>query len=255
MPGGGAGSGGSGGAASGSGGAAGGGATGNGLGPHCIDCTRTKAVGTNPRWEPKGAIILVGSIGPRGTNSSLLGWLTSFLAPNHLYFRSTNVLAPGRYHSPSPYDEEMSELAALKTTKDRPLVPKQTFSLAEYASLSGIVLLFNLVPTPDAPTGLHELGSGPMIPNFLFPLQLNCDIHQNGSAVYTAGDSSIPGYDMITEPLRQDGMPVDGASHVMMLFPANDTYTTTASGAFEYEVSITDAVGQGWSIVVPYTVE
>lgn len=238
--------------AGGSAGAAGSsGVTGSEVGRHCTGCLRAKR--GNPSWEPKGAIILLASVGTRGPGATIFPWLSMFLAPNHRWYMGVNVFGPSINQHPPPYDEEMYDLSQVGL---RPKTPKQVFSVAEYSAPSGIVLLFNLVPSSNAPMGLaSEFDSGPIIPNDLFPLLINFDVYRDGLPEISEGDSYYPDYNSLGEPVREDGMPVDGASHVMMEFSVNDTFTSPGPGTFEYNVTITDHGGGGWEIIVPYTVE
>jgi hypothetical protein len=222
-----------------------------------MGCLRNK-IGS-PIWDPRGAIVVLAAIGPRGQKSSVLGWLSSFFAGTHEYYASTNVFGPNgseasRSRHQPPYELEM--LTRASEFLPRALVHRQAFTAREYTTPSGIMLLFNLIPTGEGPTGpAVEFDSGPIIPNELFPLGLNVDIFYGEQVVFSSGDSSYPGYDMITEELREDGLEVYGASHVMMMYPANDTYTGLLTGNFEYRITITDSDSYGWNVVVPYAVQ
>ena len=137
--------------------------------------------------------------------------------------------------------------------------PRQIYTLAEYTAPSGIVLLFTLVPSPGARMGLAaEFDYGPIIPNDVFPLLLDPDVHLDDMLRQTAGDDEYPGYDALTGPVREDddGNPieVEGASHVILAFPLNNTFTTSGTGEYKYQVTITDRKGDGWLVVAPFSV-
>jgi hypothetical protein len=135
-------------------------------------------------------------------------------------------------------------------------VPRQRFTTAEYTPRSGIVLLFTIVPSDGAREGLAaEFESGPIIPNDLFPFALVCTIERDGSPVFIAPESLYPAHDTFNEPVRSDERPVDGASHLVLACPSNDSYTMVGPGSFEYVVSIEDEAGGKWLIEVPYDVD
>jgi hypothetical protein len=248
-------------AGSGGGGAGGGGgldgAMGGVIGSNCKDCRRD-IVGT-PAWEPTGAIILPASVNTY-TFTTLPGWLGSFLEGYHRLYRDAGIFGPGKVHLP-PYDEELSMLAAAKADPrgvPTPMLPRQQYTLAEYTAPSGIVLLFSLVPSVGAPMGLAaEFDDGPIIPNSVFPLSIDPDVYLNDELRQPAGDTEYPGYDMLREPVRvdDDGNPieVEGASHVILAFPLNDTFAG-GTGQFQYQVRIIDRNSEGWLVMAPFTV-
>jgi hypothetical protein len=200
-------------------------------------------------WEPTGAIVVRATVGE--FPEPIFTWLTTFFLSNHMRYEPENVFGPGTAPHDGPYNDEMFDLALVKG-----LVPQQAFSVAQYTPRSGIVLLLSIVPSDGAREGLAaEFDWGPIIPNDLFPLTLAYDILEDGEQAFDAPDSLYPAHDTLSPPVRSDRRTVDGASHVVVGFPANESYTKVGPGNFEYVVSIEDKAQGKWLVHVPYTVQ
>jgi hypothetical protein len=216
------------------------------LGPHCAGCTRT-AIG-HPTWEPKGGVVLVGTVGSAdGGASDLVAWIGGLCQPNHRFFQKEFTIGPALAHF-GPYDDEAFALAIADG-----LEPTQVLSTAAYTAPSGVVLVINLVPSEIAPTGSSfDFDSGPIIPNSRFPIRVHGSLLRDG-APQEFFDSFYPGYDQFTPAIDKDG-----SSHLFIFLADNSSFVPglPAAGSYEFLIRATEegGAGAGWDIVVPYSV-
>ncbi len=215
------------------------------LGAHCVGCTAIP-LGA-PMWKPVGAVMLAGPLGSSDTNTQpFTDFLTPILAPNHKYNPDEGVWGPGDAH-PGPYlDEGFAALSAASISM------KQSFSTADFTKPSGVFLTLNLVPTDSAPLGSSpDFASGPIIPNALFPVQVDGDLYRGGTLYDGYFEGDVAGFDAWQPPLL-----VDGSSHNMLWLAENSSWglDRTAQGSYEFKISIMDGSGSGWEVTVPFTV-
>jgi hypothetical protein len=213
------------------------------LGTHCDGCTKTP-IGC-PTWEPAGAVAMAGTVGS-GTVAILDAWLAPLLAPNHRFQQV--YLVPAATHA-GPYDEEPYAMATAAN-----VTIKQSFSVAEYTTPSGVVFLVNLVPSAGAPTGSSfDFASGPIIPKDTFPITIDGMFLRNGIDYDPFSDISFYGFDEINPPVEGAG---DGPSHYVLHFGENSAAVPALppDGSYQFQIRAVDTRGNGWAMVIPFTV-
>jgi hypothetical protein len=216
------------------------------LGAHCEGCTAI-ALGS-PLWSPAGAVMAVGMVGvPETVWQPYLDFVGSVVEPMHKFIPFEGLFGAGVAHAGPYVDEGYALLSAAS------IPVKQHFTTAEFAGPTGALFTMNLVPGSSAPVGSSvDFQAGPIIPNALFPIQIQGDLFLEGT-VYDAGfDGAIYGYDAYVPPIL-----VDGASHVMLWFPENSSFypRVAPQGDYLYKFSVLDTTGAGWVIEVPFTVQ
>ncbi len=215
------------------------------LGAHCTGCTATP-LGT-AKWKPVGAVMAPGLVGSSDTDTQpFYDFLTPIVAPNHIYNSDQGVWGPGAAHAGPYLDEGFALLSAAS------VATKQSFTTADFTAPSGALLTINLVPVDAATLGSSpDFVSGPVIPNALFPLQVDGDLFREGVLYDGDFDGELDGFDTWQPPLL-----VDGASHVMLWFGENSSFkpNVMAQGSYVFKISVLDGSGSGWEIDVPFTV-
>ena len=201
----------------------------------------------HPRWHPANFLMFSA---PIGTAPDFAGFATTALAilppPNHV-FNPDLLVGPGAPHSP-PYTNELANgVAALKYHQG------QSFNAAEFSNGNGMWLVWMNVPKPGTTGSSPDFTSGTIIPNSVFPIHVEGISLRNGEVFdpYLV-NTNVPALNALTTPFN-----VDGASHFPMfiadgleLGPAG----TNPPGNYEYQMTMTDAQGNGWSIVADFTI-
>ncbi len=210
---------------------------------HCAGCTRTK-IGS-PLWEPTGVLAITGEIGT--DLDQYVEFLSSFVEPNHAWDDNDFLVGPAVAH-PGPYDDELFELA---TTAG--YVAKQTFTAAEFTAPNGVTVMMNFVPSAGAATGSSfDFASGPIIPNALFPVDVDGGLFRDGVIYDDALENTFAGFHNLTPPIVKDG-----ASHFVWFFGESTLFgpeDTPATGSYQIKVNFIDSSGAGWRVTVPFTV-
>jgi hypothetical protein len=209
---------------------------------HCNGCTRTKL--GSPLWEPTGILAITGEI---GTDLEQYVEFLSFVEPNHAWDDDDFLVGPALAHA-GPYDEELFELA---TTGG--YVAKQTFTVAEFTAPNGVTIMMSFVPSAGAATGSSfDFASGPIIPNALFPVDVDGGLFRDGVIYDDALENSFAGFHELNPPIIEDG-----ASHFVWFFGESTLFgppSTPAAGSYVMKVNFIDSGGAGWRVTVPFTV-
>lgn len=148
-------------------------------------------------------------------------------------------------HAP-PYDTELSTNAAAAG-----FVNKNVFRRHEITfDPNGIYFAFMMLPDPGIVGSSRDFASGPVIANSLFPGTTHAEMWLDGALVETLQDGPID--------VRPGDVGFDGASHrapVQAVWHpwANDP-NAGPMGSYELRWSLRDNQGNGWDMVVPFTV-
>ena len=211
-------------------------------------CTR-RADGM-PLWEPVDPQVFVG---PLGTLASMFAEGRTFegmwLVPNHRLDVAQSLVAPAMQHA-GPYTGDLSTMLGTHG-----ITASRLLTEAQYTAPSGVWISMVLVPSTGAPTGSSfDSDSGPIIPNDVFPIAIDCDLLQGGLPYDTNFDSMYPAYDDTSPPA-----PKDGWSHIVLAFSENTEHApdmAAVAGDYELRCTLADGTGMnGWAVSVPFRVQ
>ena len=215
------------------------------LGPDCIGC-KLEQIGL-PVWKPAHVVLFSGNVGPTRANRDLL--LQAVLAPRHVFNSDAHVFPSAEAHLPPYQDELYDQLDA------RGITPSQTFDDAHFTAPLGIVMAMTVVPSPDAiEDSSFDFPSGPVIPHFKFPIQVDGDLFRDGRVLDRTLDYPARAHlpQIGSEPAAQ------GISHLILGFAENSSLAgapyVPPDGDYEYRVSMIDKMGEGWNVSVPFKV-
>jgi hypothetical protein len=219
-----------------------------GVGPTARATVIVTQVGA-PTFVPTDFHLFAAPIGTAATGyAEFLQTLQLILPPPNHVFNPIVSIGPGDPH-PGPYDQEIGKGVATNG-----FVDSTTFPAADYSNGTGVFLAFMIVPGPGSPTGSSpDFTSGPIIPNAIFPLMFAAGTFTNGTFNdISASPFQVPAVDQIDE--RFVGL--DGYSHVPFFLGDNFDFATQEfiTGNYEYRISLLDAAGDGYQIVVPFSV-
>ncbi len=197
-----------------------------------------------PTWRVECAYAFAA---PCGGKANAFATAVSTLAkvlPAHKHFPAQNVMGPGATHG--QYAQELA--AGIKAAG---YTPATSFGLAELALPSCVFVLFQVVPTSDAPVGASpDFAFGPILDPKAFPLLIDGSLKLGGKLVDPALDFLYPG-----KPSLAPEPPGQGYSHLPLAFFENSELAGSAAGLYSLELRIVDATKQGWSVSVGYTVK
>jgi hypothetical protein len=198
-------------------------------------------IGT-PSWQLVDTHLFSGPIGTAPDFADFFATLTNLLPPpNHVSDPVAGIL-PGAAH-PGPYDEELSN-----GVNSLGFVDKTMFSTGEFSGDRGVYLIFMIVPGPGSPTGSSpDFASGPIIPNSLLPIHSVFTTDRNGDTF-----SNTEPFDTVL----LNG--VAGYSHIPNFYADSFVFASNPSagvtGSYEYHITLTDALGNGWNVTAPFQV-
>jgi hypothetical protein len=195
-------------------------------------------IGT-PAYAPTDFHLFAAPIGTAAAEyAEFIGTLQALLPPPNHSFGAAGI-TPGAPHT--GYATEMGAGVAANG-----FVDGTTFTMSQYSNGTGVYLAFMLVPAAGAPTGSsQDFGSGPIIPNTVFPMTGTTDTFTNGLKNDETQSFQVPA-----------NAGFDGYSHIPVFTASNFDFATLGNvpGAYEYRISILDASGEGYMIVAPFTV-
>jgi hypothetical protein len=197
-----------------------------------------------PTWRVECAYAFAAPCGGKANAFATAISTASKVLPAHKHFPAQNVMGPGVTHG--QYAQELP--AGIKAAG---YAPASSFSLAELALPSCVFVLLQVVPASDAPVGASpDFAFGPILDPKAFPLLIDGSLKLGGKLVDPALDFVYPGKQALTpEP------PGQGYSHLPLVFFENSELAGNAAGLYTLELRIVDALKQGWSVSVSYTVK
>ena len=129
----------------------------------------------------------------------------------------------------------------------------RTFNASEFSNGNGVWLVWMNVPKPGTTGSSPDFASGTIIPNSLFPINGSGVTVRNGASFNPfLASFSVPALNTLTPPFN-----VDGASHFPVFIADNMDFGppgTAPQGNYEYQLTMTDHQGNGWSIVAQFTI-
>jgi hypothetical protein len=208
------------------------------------------AIGS-PTWKPVDFHMFSAETGTFRTGFAefLTTTLSLLPEPNHRFHPDLGV-GPGDPHCP-PYDTELAQgVASLG------LVEKSVFGVPEFSRGEGVYLVWMNIPAPGTGGRSPDSSCRPpphIIPNTLFPITVSTTVSRNGQ-IFDQSSFPVPPLD---ETLNPPFPNVDGHSHFPFFSAETAEFLpprTAPVGNYEFNVTMTDQQGQGWSIVAPFTI-
>jgi hypothetical protein len=167
--------------------------------------------------------------------------------PNHKVYPNVGV-GPGQPHNP-PYDQEIAQgLSALGISDSAAL------SASDFSNGQGVNLAFMIVGNGDEVGSSPEFDAGAILPNSLFPLHFDIANKKGGADFSAAGAFDVPSHTTL-DPAFAD---LEGTSHLPFFVFDNADFaldkSASLAGSYQLEVKVTDAAGNGYNVIAPYTV-
>lgn len=156
-------------------------------------------------------------------------------------------IGPGDPHQP-PYNHEME--GGLDVVN---FIDAHVFSVADFTPPNGVWAIWMTVPNPGTTGSSPDFASGPIIPNYLFPIHVAGETYRNNKL----WDPYLGTFDVPPlTPQLSCPFNVDGHSHFPIFYAEDYSYGPggPAAGHYEFRITMTDVAGNGWSITVKFTV-
>jgi hypothetical protein len=213
------------------------------------DVVQLKRIG-HPTWKPVDFHLFSAPVGTADSGYTEFGatMLALLPPPNHVANSIFGGVGPGAPHLP-PYNTEFAQGVA-----NLGYHQGQRFRAPEFSNGNGVWLTWMTVPNRGTTGSSPDFVSGPIIPNSLFPIHVSGATWRNG-AIFNANvvTSDIPPLDASLDPPFN----VDGHSHFPFFVADNLDFGpagTKPQGNYEYRLTMLDQQGNGWSIVIKFTI-
>jgi len=208
---------------------------------------QVKPIG-NPAWKPVDFHVYTAAIGTAddGYAEFLQNQIAVLPPPKHQVCAELGI-GPGIPHRP-PYDHEIDR--NLDRTDFRESL---VFRVPEFSSPNGVWAVWMVVPRPGSVGSSPDFTAGPIIPNTLFPIHVTGQTFRDNQPwdPFLLDFKVPPLTDQLSCPFS-----VDGHSHFPIFIADNSSFGTAglSTGHFEYRITMKDTAGNGWSIIVRFTV-
>jgi hypothetical protein len=202
-----------------------------------------------PIWKPVDCHLVSAEIGTAGSGyAEYFETLQSLLPPpRHVPIEALGI-GPGAPHHP-PYGSELRRGVA-----DLGLHEGRRFRSREFSDGQGVLLACMVVPRPGTRGSSPDFRAGRIIPNQLFPIDVEGTAFRNRRVFDENFDFQVP-------PLTADiGFDVDGHSHFPVFFVTNfdfrpmDQPGISPRGWYRYDITLTDTTGKGWRVRADFVV-
>jgi len=202
----------------------------------------------NPIWMPVDFHVFTAAVGTADDGyAEFMQNQTNLMYPRRHESCTELGIGPGDPHQP-PYTQEMEAGLDIMSFKE-----SHIFEVADLATPSGIWATWMTVPTPGTTGSSPDFKSGPVIPNTLFPIQVSGGTYRNNKLwdQYLASFSVPPLTPQLSCPYD-----VDGHSHFPVFIAESSDFGPGGplTGHYEFRITMTDVSGNGWSIIVKFTV-
>jgi len=202
-----------------------------------------------PSWQPVDFHLFSAPVGTFENGFAQFFELQRQLLPppNHLFDTVFNIV-PGAPHRP-PYSAELGDGVARLGLRDA-----LAYGASQFKIPNGVYLVWMTVPGPMAPKGSSpDFGSGPIIPNGLFPIQVRGVATRNGAPF----DPFLAAVDVPPTTALPSPIAVDGHSHFPIFvadFLEFGPPGTNPTGLYRYAITMVDAAGSGWKLSIWFLV-
>jgi hypothetical protein len=154
----------------------------------------------------------------------------------------SRILGPKAPHPP-PYDAE-AEHGVVAAGFER----GNDFTKRSWLPPAGIALSAAIVPWEGAPRGSSpDFDDGAVITE---SVSIAGELHWQDTLV-----APLAGLETPLVGAALPATPFDGWSHVILNFAESTASIPDRSGNYEFELTLTDGVGSGWSVRVPFSVQ
>jgi hypothetical protein len=204
----------------------------------------------SPTWRPVDFHLFAAPVGTAETGyAEYAETVLGLLPPPDHEFNAKLVVGPGVAHPP-PYATELAEGVAASGFHEG-----LRFSGAEFSKGMGVFAAWMNVPDPGVTGSSPDFASGPIIPNSLFPILVNGVALRQGQMFdpYMVSAEVPPLNIEVDEAFDK----LDGHSHFPFFVADNADFGKTQQllpGTYTYQVTMTDAAGNGWQIEANFTV-
>jgi len=193
----------------------------------------------SPTWEVVDFQQFSAPIGTSATGYAEMISSIKKIITNHKYYTSQNLFGPDKPHS--GFTTEVGEGII-----DAGFTHGIEFTKSDWTKPKGIILMFTVVPTSDAPTGSSvELADGPILPNSYFPLSSDADLYKGTTLIDPEFDSQTPAVTQLG--LSQN---YDGYSHLHFSFAESTEFIPGDAGTYSWRVKLRDQTGAGWNLEI-----
>lgn len=210
-----------------------------------------KAIG-HPIWKPVDFHVFTARVGNLPDIPDFAKNMENLLYPLRHQDCGGLGRGPGDPHQP-PYIHEMEAGVDIMN-----FIDTNVFKLPEFSLPQAVWAIWMNVPNPGVIGTSPDFVSGPIIPNSLFPIHVAGVTYRNNQVWdQWVGTFDVPPLDdQLPEPKCLKG-PVDGASHFPIFYAEAADFGPGGRlpGRYELRVTMTDTSGNGWSIIVPFTVQ
>jgi hypothetical protein len=206
-----------------------------------------------PAWTPVDLHVFTAPIGTAADRYAEFAKTTGIiLPPPHYQSYECLGIGPGTPKAP-PYTHDIADGVTTAGYRQGPVFGPQQFSNGQ-----GVWLAYMVVPTSTSPYvgSSPDFASGPVIPNSLFPINVN-GVTRHNSASY---DPNLAAFSVpaITDPCVVPAFNVDGYSHFPIFLADNADFgppNTRLPGQYVYSVTMTDSTGNGWRISATFVLQ
>ncbi len=142
-----------------------------------------------------------------------------------------------------------------KASRTRAMTGSRCFTPEEFSNGEAVIAAWMVIPRGRRNIGSSpDFASGPIIPNSLFPIHVEGVSYRNGKVFDPAlVIFDVPALDAALNP----PFDVDGHSHFPFFIADNEDFgpgDVELPGTYLYDMTMVDATGDGWSIVVSFVV-
>ena len=207
----------------------------------------------HPAWEPVDLHVFTAPIGTATDGYAEFGQTQAIILPPPHYLQYPCLgLGPGTPEAP-PYNNDFA--AGVENAGYR---EGHVFAPRQFSDGRGVYFVYMVVPRPTSSNlgSSPDFSRGPIIPNSLFPIQVNGASFRN----FKSYDPSLANFAVpaLNDPcIKTPPFDVDGFSHFPILLADNSDFGppgTELHGIYTYKVKMQDSSGSGWSISARFRV-
>jgi len=207
-------------------------------------------IGT-PAWNVLDFHLVAADVGTASDNYAEFFTLTGDkILPPPFYKNYPGVGAgpSGAEHQP-PYDKDLANGVTSLGLKEQSVFP-----ISDFSNGRGPVGMFMIVADGSTTGSSPDFASGPIIPNSLFPITFALADKKGGVDFSAPGSLPVPSHTTLDPAFAN----LDGTSHLPFFLFDNADFAldpkAPLAGSYQFEAKATDSAGNGYNIVIPFTV-
>lgn len=188
----------------------------------------------SPIWKPVDIHLFTAPMGSGPDYREFYDTIDGLLA--EMYHKGGESDAP-------PYDRVLAKAVA-----SRRYAEQGQYTRAQFSAGKGVFLAWMMVPAPGITGSSPDFAMGPVIPRAAFPISVNSLALRDGVT-----------YDpqLYKDEIAFNAPQPDGSSHFPIFIADNSDFGppgTPVEGRYEYQVTLTDKQGQGWTLSAKFQV-